>query len=78
MEPAGPQPKESSQERHSSQVLPDNLLNDHLEDHLYVVGVCGSGEVVIHGLIGPSVTRRKHGSDVVGCSVHIAVRSCVD
>lgn len=43
------------QERHGLQILFDDGVHDHLEDHLDVRGVGGSGEVVVDELVGRCV-----------------------
>lgn len=44
-----------SQQRHSLQVLLDDGVHDHLEDHLDVGGVGGCGEVVVDEFSGRGV-----------------------
>lgn len=63
------------QQLDTRQVLLDNLLDEHVEDHLYACSVCGGGEVVVHRPVQNTVTHQEHGSDVVGCSIHVIICS---
>lgn len=61
------------QERHGLEVLFDDRVHNHLEDHLDVGGVGGRGEVVVDEFAGRGVERDKGGGDEAGGRVHVAV-----
>jgi len=46
-----------------------------VQHHLYVGGVGGGGEVVVHGFVWTAVTRGEHVSDVVGGSIYLSIGS---
>ena len=63
------------QQRHGLQVLSDDGVHDHLEDHLDVGGVGRRGEVVVDEFIGGGVEGDKGGGDEAGRRVNVAVRT---
>ena len=59
------------------QILPDDGLKYHLEDHLDVTGVCGRCEVRIDDLVFVVVARLELALNELAGRVNIAVRPCV-
>lgn len=64
------------QQRHGLQVLLDDGVHDHLEDHLDVGGVGGRGEVVVHQFVRGGIEGDEGGGDEAGGGVHVAVSAC--
>ena len=59
------------------QILPDDGLKNHLEDHLDVTGVCGRCEVRIDDLVFVVVARLELALNELAGRVNIAVRPCI-
>lgn len=59
------------------QILPDDGLKYHLEDHLDVTGVCGRCEVRIDDLVFVVVARLELALNELAGRVNIAVRPCI-
>lgn len=59
------------------QILPDDGLKHHLEDHLDVTGVCGRCEVRIDDLVFVVVARLELALNELAGRVNIAVRPCI-
>lgn len=70
-----PGPVRTSEKRHSLQVFLDDGIHDDLEDHLYVGGVGGRGEVMVDEFAGRDVEGYEHGGDEASGRVHVTICS---
>lgn len=71
-----PGPVQISKKRYGLQVFLDDSIHDDLEDHLYVGGVGGRGEVMVDEFARHVVEGYEHGGDEAGGRVHVTICSC--